>query len=250
MSYQNPNELKEKIAAYWDTRAEEFVQSRQLEFVPEKRARWIKECSVLTKPFTGLDVLDVGTGTGFLAILLSEEGAHCQGIDLSPQMITQARATAKAHGQAISFYIGSADDTPFEPESFDLIVTRNLTWTLPDAHQAYQHWFNLLKPEGVLINFDAAYGPVSFEALTKELEDEGTLNAHCGMDEARLKLCDAIKAELAISHVERPAWDESTLKSIGFSTVSVDKTVSERLYPEHDLTWNPVPLFKIVARKG
>ena len=51
-----------------------------------------------------------------------------------------------------------AEAPDFPDEEFDVIVSRNLTWTLPDAEHAYQEWFRVLKPGGVMINLDANYG--------------------------------------------------------------------------------------------
>ena len=55
-----------------------------------------------------------------------------------------------------------AEAPDFPDEEFDVIVSRNLTWTLPDAEHAYQEWFRVLKPGGVMINLDANYGAADF----------------------------------------------------------------------------------------
>ena len=44
---------------------------------------------------------------------------------------------------------GSADNT------FDMIVSRNVTWNLEHPDRAYYEWMRVLKPGGVLLNFDA-----------------------------------------------------------------------------------------------
>jgi ubiquinone/menaquinone biosynthesis C-methylase UbiE len=64
---------------------------------------------------------------------------------------------AAALGQNVSFKIMDAEELDFASESFDALVTRNLTWTLPHIEKAYHEWFRILKPGGVLINFDADY---------------------------------------------------------------------------------------------
>jgi len=50
------------------------------------------------------------------------------------------------------------ENLDYEKESFDLVLSRNLTWTLTDAKKAYAEWFRVLKPGGILLNFDANYG--------------------------------------------------------------------------------------------
>ena len=45
-------------------------------------------------------------------------------------------------------------DPEFSDGTFDVLVTRNLTWTLPDAgKKAYREWSRVLKEDGVLLNF-------------------------------------------------------------------------------------------------
>lgn len=41
--------------------------------------------------------------------------------------------------------------------SFDVIVTRNLTWNLEEPQKAYQEWCRVLKKGGILLNFDAGW---------------------------------------------------------------------------------------------
>mgnify|MGYP000482475991 FL=1 len=45
----------------------------------------------------------------------------------------------------------------YEDESFDVVITRNLTWTLPDVDKAYKEWHRVLRKGGVLLNYDANY---------------------------------------------------------------------------------------------
>ena len=52
---------------------------------------------------------------------------------------------------------GDAEKLDFADESFDVVISRNLTWTLPHPIDAYQEWMRVLKKGGVLINFDAEY---------------------------------------------------------------------------------------------
>ena len=47
----------------------------------------------------------------------------------------------------------NAEELTFAPESFDVIVSRNLTWNLHDPKKAYQSWERVLKSGGLLLNF-------------------------------------------------------------------------------------------------
>lgn len=106
-------------------------------------------------------------GTGFFACLFAAEGHEATGIDLTPDMIKHAEHMAAVLGLDATFRIMDAENPDFEPESFDVLVTRNLTWTLPHVEKAYREWYRILKPGGVLINFDADY------SATLEDEQQG-----------------------------------------------------------------------------
>ena len=129
---------------------------------------------------------------------------------------------------------------------FDVVLSRNLTWTLADARAAYADWYRVLRRGGVLIYFDADYGNVSFAQQTEELNQP---NAHAAIGAALLKECDAIKAQLAISGVPRPEWDMRTLDETGFTDIRCDTRISDRIYAEVDETFNPVPMFRLTAGK-
>ena len=70
---------------------------------------------------------------------------------------------ARVLGLDVQFQVMDAEKTDFAEDSFDALVTRNLTWTLPHVGEAYREWFRILKPGGVLINFDADYCAASGE---------------------------------------------------------------------------------------
>ena len=50
-----------------------------------------------------------------------------------------------------------AECPAFPDETFDVVVSRNLTWTLPHPERAYRQWLRILKPGGILLNYDAEH---------------------------------------------------------------------------------------------
>ena len=161
-------QIKHRVAHYWSHRAEAFETQRLREFDSEKRERWLAEFRKYMPDERPLRILDIGTGTGFFACLLAEEGHEVTGIDLTPDMITHAEHMASVLGVDVRFQLMDAENPTFESGSFDVLVTRNLTWTLPHLEKAYREWCRILKPGGVLINFDADYNA----ALEDEEEHE------------------------------------------------------------------------------
>ena len=138
-----------------------------------------------------------------------------------------------------------AEAPDFLDEEFDVIVSRNLTWTLPDAEHAYQEWFRVLKPGGVMINLDANYGAADF-ADTADLPEN---HAHHQIQDELMQECEDIKRQLPISSFLRPAWDLETLSRIGVEEFSFDLGISKRIYTEKDEFYNPTPMFLIFAKK-
>ena len=247
---QASSSLSQRIAAYWDKRAGAFLETRMQEHQSPRSALWLSEITPeLPRSSRPLRVLDAGTGTGYLALLLAGLGHYATGIDLSSRMIAEARSVAEFLAIPAAFRFMDAQATSFESASFDAIVTRNLVWTLPDPLAAYREWLRILRPGGSLIVFDADYGRVSFSQQARELEASEVRNAHEAIGQALLDECDAIRQALPISSEKRPEWDCKALKRLGFEAIRQDCSLSERVYREVDASWNPVPMFKLTARK-
>lgn len=263
-------ELHSRIKGYWSHRSRQYAELRRYELESDKRDLWLGEITPhLPRPVAArpLDILDVGTGTGFLAVLMAASGHTVTGVDLSPAMIAMAHQTARDLELRIDFRVMDAARLDIASERFDLLLSRNLTWTLPDAEAAYREWFRVLKPGGVLLNFDADYGKVSFAAQAETAETpQATLPTRRRLrpaarlygqpsevrevvDKKRLAEYDAIKQKLSISTVPRPQWDLEVLRQTGFSHCGSDTSLSERIYAQPDITYNPVPMFSLWAEK-
>ena len=239
--------IKHRVAHYWSHRAEGFETQRLREFESEKKDRWLAEFARYLPQGRPLRILDVGTGTGFFACLLAEQGHETTGIDLTPEMVDHAEHMAAVLGVDASFTIMDAEEPEFEAESFDVLVTRNLTWTLPHIEKAYREWFRVLKSGGLLINFDADYSA----ALENEEEVELPENhAHKLVPDYMHAENDAITMEVGAYHGPRPQWDVQLLVEAGFERVTVDMGVYRRIYREIDEFFNPTPIFTIAAYKA
>lgn len=101
-----------------------------------------------------LDVLDVGTGTGILAVLIARLGHRVTGLDLTPAMLDRARLRAHEAGVDVEWHVGDAMHLPFDERRFDAVVSRHLLWTLPEPARAFAEWRRVVRPGGFVAWFD------------------------------------------------------------------------------------------------
>lgn len=111
---------------------------------------------VWTQPFdeTTRTVLDVGTASGKVALLLANLGFEVTGIDPSDRLLDQARRKLSDHPHPPDLRWGAIDAPPFAPSSFDALVARYELWTLRDLTTALTLWREQLRPGGVLVAVD------------------------------------------------------------------------------------------------
>ena len=189
----------------------------------------------------------MGTGTGFFAVLLAQQGHRVEGIDLTPAMLEEARWLAKQRNLDIAFREMDAQNLDYPNDSFDVVISRNLTWTLPDPERAYAEWFRVLKPGGVLLNFDADYAShVRSHSTQHRKVAPDSPYGHVGMTDALQQENDAITLSIDIGQA-RPEWDGEVLTRVGFQCCQTDTQVGKRLLGELDLT--TAPRFGIIAQK-
>lgn len=69
-------------------------------------------------------VLDVGCGTGNVAITAARRGADVTGLDITPDMLDDARENAAIAGvEEIEWRQGNAVDLPFDDDTFDVTLS-------------------------------------------------------------------------------------------------------------------------------
>ena len=238
--------IKHRVVDYWSRRAEGFETQRLREYESEKRGRWLTELRRYLPAGRPLRILDIGTGTGFFACLLAAEGHSTTGIDLTPDMIEHAKHMASILGLDVSFLLMDAEAPDFPSENFDALVTRNLTWTLPHVERAYREWCRILKPGGVLVNFDADYSAALDDPEEHVLPEN---HAHKLVPDDLKAENEAITTEIGAYQQPRPQWDVQLLAESGFERICVDVGVYKRIYAEIDEFYNPTPIFTIAAFK-
>lgn len=235
-------QLNAQIEAYWDERSRDFSKLRLKELNGPCAAAWKVYLQEKLPADKELKILDVGTGAGFFAILLSSLGHKVTGIDMSGDMLHQARQNVLAAGCRAEFRKMNAQELEFADDSFDVVISRNLTWTLPDVMQAYREWQRVLKKDGKLFNFDSDYGLMTFSCK----EDQA--DVHADIRQELVAECNDIKDELRISTHRRPQWDAEFLCSLGMQ-VTVEDDIASQVRTDRNMHFDTLPLFAVIASK-
>lgn len=150
--------LRDEIKAYWSARAATFDQSPGHEiFSEEERLAWHALIERHLGRGNGRKALDLASGTGVISHLMDDLGYRVAGIDWAEPMLEQARAKAAARGRSIRFHLGDAENTLEADDSYDVIVTRHLVWTLVDPEACFREWLRVLKPGGRLLIIDGDF---------------------------------------------------------------------------------------------
>jgi SAM-dependent methyltransferase len=111
-----------------------------------------------TTDVKGATVLDYGCGTGEFSLVLAGRGARVFGIDISSELLAQARSTAArvCNGDSPKFVTGDAHHTPFHDGMFDFVVGNGALHHL-DLDKAFQEVARVLKPGGLAVFMEPMY---------------------------------------------------------------------------------------------
>jgi len=161
-------EIKNQIRAWWDDadaeRDYDRVQAHGVHSEQEKEM-WRNALTQLLgtrkgdregdREGEGLKILDVGTGTGFLALLLAEMGHDVTGADFSKNKLESAKEKEEEKGRRtnipVKFVVEDAEALSFADDLFDAVVSRHLIWTLADPEAAFREWKRVTKPGGKVV---------------------------------------------------------------------------------------------------
>lgn len=143
----------------------------------KKYARIIKDDNQLSLLLDLVDdgkhnkILDIGTGTGYLAFPLAEKfpTASVCGIDIAEVIVEKNNATVKKKGiPNLTFQVFDGLKYPFPDESFDLIVTRYAFHHFPDVVDSIQQMNKILVKGGKVLVSDP---------MRNEKDDNGIIDS-------------------------------------------------------------------------
>lgn len=179
------------VKAYWNDQAERFDEEPDHGLRDEEvRRAWRDLLLPLLSPRTGgtagLDLADLGCGTGSLSVLLAEQGHRVVGVDLSDSMIAAATEKARAAGVDAVFKQGDVSRPNLGAASVDVVMCRHVLWAMPDPATALERWVRLLRPGGLLLLVEGRWSTGA--GLT--MEDAQRLVAVLGWETSLRRLPD------------------------------------------------------------
>jgi SAM-dependent methyltransferase len=97
----------------------------------------------------GDHVLDVGTGSGLVAIIAAQHGARIAGVDPTPGLLAKAKENAALAGcRDIEWHEGAAEGLGFADGSFDVVLSQYAHMFSPQPEAAAREMLRVLKPGG------------------------------------------------------------------------------------------------------
>ncbi len=153
MMDESPRQRKERTL--WDKQAAGY-DGRTLQMFEEAYAQSIDRTRAALAP--GDRVLEIGCGTGIIALGVAPEVMSVTGTDISPEMIAVARKKAETQGaDNVIFHVADGYDLPFEDASFDAVLIFNTLHVVKEPETLLSEARRLLKPGGPLITATDCY---------------------------------------------------------------------------------------------
>ncbi|MCI9379202.1 MAG: class I SAM-dependent methyltransferase [Eubacterium sp.] len=201
-------------------------------------------------------VLDVGTGPGFFSIILAKKGFDVIGIDSSEDMLKQACKNAAIERINVNLRLNDAENVSFEDETFDAVISRNVSYALSYPEKAYREWKRVLKKGGKILIYDANWFNFIYNDEERKKVDIFLTDYHIkkGCKHPTYEIeADIFRDHIAsrpLSRKNRPFWDVDFWKNEGVAEVRYDMNIGLRLYGENFAYENmPTPFFVIEVIK-
>jgi SAM-dependent methyltransferase len=98
----------------------------------------------------GMRVLDVACGTGVVAVTAARQGARVTGLDLTPELLQEARSNGRIAGVDIDWHEGDVEQLPFDADTFDVVLSQFGHMFAPRPDVALREMLRVLKPGGTI----------------------------------------------------------------------------------------------------
>jgi SAM-dependent methyltransferase len=96
------------------------------------------------------EILEIGTGTGWLPMLCNQRGWRCKGLEISPQLVAFAKQLGAQYGLDPDIEVGNLEDTDIGQSRYDVIIASNVFEHVEDWRHGVHKVYDALKPAGVM----------------------------------------------------------------------------------------------------
>lgn len=154
-------------------------------------------------------VLDLGSGGGFDCFLAARQVGETGciiGVDMTPAMISKARANAQQGGYGnVEFRLGEIEHLPVADGTVDVIISNCVINLSPDKSRVFAEAFRVLKPGGRLAISDI----VAFAELPEEIRQDMALYTGCMAGASPVSDIEAMLRESGFMAIRVVPKDES-----------------------------------------
>jgi SAM-dependent methyltransferase len=154
-------------------------------------------------------VVDLGAGGGFDCFLAAHEvgrSGHVIGVDMTPDMISKARANAvKGRFENVEFRLGEIEHLPIADATADVIISNCVINLSPNKPEVFRDAFRVLKPGGRLAISDV----VATVELPEEMRNDAGLIAGCMGNASLIEDLEAMMRDAGFEQIRIQPKDES-----------------------------------------
>lgn len=149
----------------------------------------------------GETVLDLGSGAGvdaFLAATAVGPQGRVIGVDMTPSMVSKARANAgKAGYTNVDFRLGEIERLPVADSTIDVVISNCVVNLSPDKNSVFSDAFRVLRPGGRLAISDI----VAWTDITEELRHDLSLHSACMAGASPIAALEHMMAEAGFENI-------------------------------------------------
>jgi SAM-dependent methyltransferase len=157
----------------------------------------------------GETVVDLGAGGGFDCFLAAKQvgpSGYVIGVDMTPDMLSKARANAQKLGtKNVDFRLGEIEHLPIADSTVNVILSNCVINLSPDKAAVFQDAFRVLKPGGRLAISDV----VMTKALPEALANDAVALANCVSGAASVETLRTILRQVGFNDIRIEVKEES-----------------------------------------